>query len=134
MAKNTKVKMRFLYYSGKRKSTMLVSLWKVTSFYCDSSSYQIYRTIDIPIAQEYVSKKTSVGIWMMDISLCFYSRYLMILWKPRKTPSTSCCCCFFPEIYVKILGSHDENKQITRHQSSILFSMLQIASLLIQWG
>ena len=62
MEKNTKVKMPFLYYNGKRKSTMLVSLGKVTNFYCDSSSYQIYWTIDIPIAQEYVSKKTSVGI------------------------------------------------------------------------
>ena len=62
MAENTKVKMRFLYKSGKKMNTMLFSLWKVTNFDYDSSGYQISRTKDTLIAQEYVWKKTSVGI------------------------------------------------------------------------
>ena len=103
-------------------NTMLVSLWKVTNFDYDSSGYQISRTKDTLIAQEYVWNKTSVGIWMMVSSLCFYSRYLVILWKPRETEYLT--VIFFPDIYVKMLGSHDVKKQITRRQSSIFSSML----------
>lgn len=43
-------------------NTMLVALWKVTNFDYDSSGYQISRTKDTLIGQEYVWKKTSVGI------------------------------------------------------------------------
>ena len=89
-------------------NTMLVSLWKVTNFDYNSSGYQISRTTDTPIAQEYVSKKTSVGIKEWWIALYVFN--LDISWSSENRKRLCAPHVFFPDIYDKMLGSHDVNK------------------------